>query len=123
MSIRVTIAVAAFGFFTCTSCAMISREEARATATRELQRRHCPLPRDYTARVSDQPLRTGAYTIQVSEYVRKVIDPPHRTLWEVTFYSPSRFKPLREIYGILVNARTGKVEDFVDLRHRVPPNP
>jgi hypothetical protein len=75
------------------------------TAKRELARRHCILPLNYTVEVG-----VGVFQAEFES---------PRPLWEVNFYAPSRHAK-NELYTVLINRRTGAVDDFSDIRRTVP---
>lgn len=85
-------------------CAEVTREQAIAAAKDELVRRRCSLPKKYTVNVEE-----GVYKAEM-------IEPP-RPLWEVDFYAPRARAPL---YTVLINRRTGAVDDFMDSRREIP---
>jgi hypothetical protein len=89
----------------CVGCAGVTREQALATATRELARRHCTLPPNHTVVVGE-----GVFQ---AEFERA------RPLWGVHFYVPTAHGP-RELVTVLIDRRSGAVDTFSDIRRTVP---
>lgn len=99
-----------FTLFACillvfSGCATVTREQAVLTAKRELARRHCILPPNYT--------------VDVEEGVFQAEFEPPRPLWGVHFYAPTHHAT-NELYTVLINRQTGAVDDFSDIRRTVP---
>lgn len=88
----------------CTSCA-ITREQAIATATQEITRRHLPLPRGYTVEVKDSRAFVEAA--------------PSYQIYGVIFTVPGTHTQT-PLYEVIVDRRDGKVDDMVDFRYTVP---
>ena len=86
-------------------CAAVTREQAVITANRELTRRHCILPANYTVHVGE-----GVFQAEFES---------PRPLWEVQFSDPTGHGA-RDLYVVLINRRSGAVDTFSDISRIVP---
>jgi hypothetical protein len=89
----------------CVSCAGVTREHALATAKREVERRHCPLP--------------AHYRIDVGEAVYQAEFERERPLWGVHFYVITS-RGRRDLVTVFIDRRSGAVDMFSDRRQTVP---
>ena len=83
----------------------VSKSAAIETAKREVIARHLPLPKHWKGRVRD--------TFADLEF-----RPSYRLL-AITIYATEQGSE-RDYYEVNVNAVSGAVEDFLDVRHRIP---
>ncbi len=88
----------------CWGCA-VTREQAVASATREVARRHLPLPKHYTVEVKDS---------MAFDEVN-----PGYPIYVVTFSAPGN-RTQKRLYQLNVDRRSGTIDDMSDLRDAVP---
>ena len=105
MNTHVRCALLACILVVCSGCAAVTREQALTTAKRELTRRHCILPPNYTVLVGE-----GVFQAEFGS---------PRPLWEVQFSAPTR-RGTKALYVVLINRRSGAVDMFSDIRQTVP---
>jgi len=89
----------------CVGCSAVTCNEARSTATRELARKHYPLPKNYTVSVEEGTLH--------SDFCGS------RDLWFVHFRAPTRHGS-RDLYTVFISVRSGEIDQFIDMRYAVP---
>jgi hypothetical protein len=105
MNSHVRRALVACILVACTGCAAVTREQALTTAKRELARRHCMLPPNYTVVVGE-----GVFQAEFGS---------PRPLWEVQFSAPTR-RGTKALYVVLISRQSGAVDTFSDIRQTVP---
>lgn len=89
----------------CAGAPPVTKHEAMKIATRELQKRELPLPKDRVVLVKPSMIYS-----EISQ---------DKAIYLVAFRT--RAKGLSGLlYDVHVNQRSGKVEDVIDIRHAVP---